>query len=169
MADYSIAELPVGVGYLGIAPMPGRDGFYPSDFNTILRWDASIVLSMTPMRELRYCKADRLGDDLAAAGVAWHHLPVADFGAPDDAVALRWKTAASEVLASLGEGGRVFTHCYGGCGRADMAALRLMVEAGENAPDALLRLRAVRPCAVQTEGQFAWAAAGKSLLPNNKR
>lgn len=169
MADYRIAELALGGGYLGIAPMPGRSGSYASDLNVILRWNADVVLSMTPMRELQHCKADALGEDLAAAGVIWHHLPVSDFGAPDDAVALRWKTAASEALATLGGGGRVFTHCYGGCGRAGMAALRLMVEAGENAPDALLRLRAVRPCAVQTEDQFAWAAAGKILTSKWKR
>jgi hypothetical protein len=33
-----------------------------------------------------------------------------------------------------------------------------MVDCGEAAPAALARLRAVRPCAVETEAQFAWAA-----------
>lgn len=164
MTDYRIAELPLAGGFLGIAPMPGRGGAYALDLNVILRWGANMVISMTPTRELQNCKADGLGEDLAVAGVVWHHLPVADFGAPDDAVVMRWRAVSSEALTLLGEGGRVFVHCYGGCGRAGMAALRLMVEAGETPPDALLRLRAARPCAVQTEAQYGWAAAGKTLM-----
>jgi hypothetical protein len=38
-----------------------------------------------------------------------------------------------------------------------MAILRLMVESGEDPPAALARLRAVRPCAVETERQHCWA------------
>jgi hypothetical protein len=34
------------------------------------------------------------------------------------------------------------------------------VEAGETPGAALARLRAVRPCAVETEAQLAWAKAG---------
>lgn len=156
---YQIAELPLAGGYLGIAPMPGRSGAYAADVNVILRWGADMVLSMTPMRELEHCGADTLGEDLAAAGVVWKHLPVGDFGAPDEAVAALWSDVACDALALLGEGGRVFTHCYGGCGRAGMAALRLIVQAGETPSEALVRLRKVRPCAVQTEAQFQWASA----------
>jgi len=54
-------------------------------------------------------------------------------------------------------GGRVLIHCRGGCGRSGMAALRLMIESGEEAGAALSRLRALRPCAVETEAQMAWA------------
>ena len=38
-----------------------------------------------------------------------------------------------------------------------MAVLRLMIEAGEAPEVALPRLRAVRPCAVETEAQMTWA------------
>ncbi len=37
---------------------------------------------------------------------------------------------------------------------------RLMVEAGEAGDRALARLRAVRPCAVETEAQMGWACEG---------
>jgi len=52
-------------------------------------------------------------------------------------------------------------HCRGGCGRSGMIALRLMIEIGEAADDALARLRAVRPCAVETPQQLRWATAGR--------
>ena len=38
-----------------------------------------------------------------------------------------------------------------------MIALRLMIEAGEAAGPALKRLRALRPCAIETEAQMDWA------------
>jgi len=38
-----------------------------------------------------------------------------------------------------------------------MAVLRLMIEAGEEAGDALARLRSLRPCAIETHAQMAWA------------
>jgi hypothetical protein len=38
-----------------------------------------------------------------------------------------------------------------------MVALRLMIECGESPPRALARLRAVRPCAVETPDQMQWA------------
>jgi len=39
-----------------------------------------------------------------------------------------------------------------------MMALRLMVDAGEDPQVALTRLRETRPCAVEKEAQFIWAA-----------
>ena len=51
----------------------------------------------------------------------------------------------------------VLVHCFGGCGRSGMLVLRVMIEAGEPAGTALKRLRQVRPCAVETEAQMAWA------------
>ena len=54
----------------------------------------------------------------------------------------------------------MLVHCRGGCGRSGMAVLRLMVEAGEAPEEALARLRAVRPCAVETEAQMDWARRG---------
>ena len=58
--------------------------------------------------------------------------------------------ASNAALSALQGKGRVLIHCMGGCGRSGMAALRLMIEAGEAPGAALERLRAVRPCAVET-------------------
>jgi len=66
---------------------------------------------------------------------------------------------AQDCLARQGGagGGKVLVHCMGGCGRSGMAVLRLMVETGEPPHSALSRLRAARPCAVETDAQFDWA------------
>ncbi|MGB3280173.1 MAG: protein-tyrosine phosphatase family protein, partial [Pseudorhodobacter sp.] len=63
-----------------------------------------------------------------------------------------------ELRAILARGGRLMVHCRGGCGRTGMIALRLMVDTGEEPGAALARLRAVRPCAVETDAQEVWAS-----------
>ena len=158
LSDYRIAELRCGGGWLGIAPMPGRGGAYDADLTAILRWGAGLVLTMTTAHELERSGASDLGADLEAAGVLWRHLPIPDFGAPPPATDADWPDVSGLAHGLLGQGGRVFAHCYGGCGRSGMALLRLMVEAGEDLDPALARLRDARPCAVETEAQKAWAA-----------
>lgn len=153
-----ISEVPLGGGWLGISPIPGRSGSFDADVSAILRWGPGLVLTMVTDGELAHAGAEGLGADLAAAEVQWLHLPVPDFGAPPAQTAALWPEASRAAHGVLAGGGKVLTHCYGGCGRAGMAAMRLMVESGEDADPALERLRDVRSCAVQSEAQRAWAA-----------
>ena len=157
MAEFLISDLRCGDGWLGIAPIPGRRGDYFADFAKLIRWEPSLVLTMVTTPELERVGAETLGGDLAALGVGWRHLPVDDFGAPDEAFA-KWSDVSGEAHQILDGGGKVLAHCFGGCGRSGMAVMRLMVEAGEDADPALERLRDARPCAVETESQRAWAA-----------
>ena len=158
-----IAELAVGGGMLGIGPRPGRGGAYARDLAEVLAWGPALALTMTTGEELATKGAEGLSDDLVGAGVAWLHLPIADYGAPSGETLAAWPAASSRAREVLAAGGRVWVHCMGGCGRSGTAALRLMVEAGEEPSAALARLRAVRPCAVETPEQFDWAAAGGAL------
>ena len=160
MADYAIADLPLGKGLIGIAPLPGRSGHYQRDLSRILGWGADLVLTMTESDELGFGDAGHLGEDLAVACVAWRHLPISDMGAPPPEVAALWPEVSQAAHGVLQDGGRVLAHCFGGCGRSGMALLRLMVETGEGVDDALARLRRARPCAVETEAQKLWAAEG---------
>ncbi len=155
-----IVELAVGGGMLGIGPMPGRGGGYARDLAEVLAWGPGLVLTMTTLEELAAKGSEGLPGDLAAAGVAWLHLPIADYGAPSGETLAAWPVAAARVRGVLAAGGKVWVHCMGGCGRSGTVALRLMVEAGEEPRAALERLRQVRPCAVETPEQFAWAAGG---------
>ena len=158
ISDYRIAELSCGNGWLGIGSMPGRSGAYDADLTTVLRWGANMVLTMTTGHELDRSGAAKIGADLAAAGVDWRHLPIPDFGAPPPETDALWPVVSIAAHEHLTGGGRVFAHCYGGCGRSGMALLRLLIEAGEDVDPALERLRNVRPCAVETDAQRAWAA-----------
>lgn len=169
LEGYRIAELRCGEGWLGIGPMPGRTGAFDSDLSAILRWGADLVLTMTGDAELRRAGAGDLESDLAAANVAWRHLPIPDFGAPPADTDALWSETSSIAHALLAAEGRIFAHCYGGCGRSGMALLRLLVEAGEDVEPALERLRDVRPCAVETDEQIAWAAIPMFDQPGGTR
>jgi protein-tyrosine phosphatase len=155
---FRIDDLPLGAGQVGLCPLPGRDGDFAGDLATLLDWHPDMVLSLVGDFEREAGGAETLPRDLAAAGVAWRQMAVTDFRAPGAGAGAEWAEVSREARAILDRGGRVLAHCYGGCGRAGMALLRLMVDAGEAPESALARLRKARPCAVETQAQFAWAA-----------
>ncbi|WP_413875570.1 protein-tyrosine phosphatase family protein [Albidovulum sp.] len=157
MERFGVAELAAGGGRLALCPMPGRAGDYAGDLAAVLSWAPGLVVTMATAAELALGAA-ALQEDLAAAGIAWRHLPVADFAAESAALRDGWAGVSAEARAMLGAGGRVLVHCLGGCGRSGMAVLRLMVECGEAPEAALARLRQARPCAIETEEQRRWAA-----------
>ena len=156
-SEFAIYPLYVGAGQIALSPIPGRSGSYETDLSAVLSWAPDVVLTMTTQSELDRMGATGFGDDLAAVGIAWRHLPIVDFGAPDSHIEAKWDEVSNLCADVLAQGGKILIHCFGGCGRSGMAALRLMVEGGE-APDAAFdRLRKTRPCAVETDEQRAWA------------
>ncbi|MDO9524231.1 MAG: protein phosphatase [Gemmobacter sp.] len=153
---FGLYVLPVAGGMLALSPCPGKGGHFEADLAQVLGWAPSQVISMTGVDEMAAMGAQGLGAALDRAGVAWAHAPVEDYGVPGSQT--NWPVVAAQARAVLSAGGRVLVHCMGGCGRSGMAALRLMVDSGEAPVAALLRLRAVRPCAVETEAQRIWAS-----------
>ena len=162
MGHFAVHSVPVGRGTVALSPMPGRWGDYAQDLGIIRIWAPDLVISMTTHSEMLKEGAGRFGDDLQRGAIRWAHLPVEDFGAPSTEVDRVWSEVSASVAQILSRSGRVLVHCRGGCGRSGMIVLRLMVEHGEHPDAALTRLRAIRPCAVETDEQRAWAmqAAG---------
>jgi len=158
MTEFKIYDLPMGAGRIGISQMPGRTGYLAADIETITQWPAKLVVSMTTLPELRDKGAGDLADQLLENGIKWLSVPVSDFGAPDIAVQTVWNAMSPFFHQVLAQGGHILFHCYGGCGRSGMAALRVMVESGMDPDAALAALRAVRPCAVETPKQRDWAS-----------
>jgi protein-tyrosine phosphatase len=158
---FRIASLPVGSGRLGICRLPGASGDLAGDVAAILAWKPTAVVSMTGMGEMRRLGAGALAEHLTSAGIAWRHLPIADFTAPGASGPPEWPELSAELHGALDAGGGVLLHCRAGLGRSGMVALRLLVERGEEPAAALTRIRAVRPGAVETEAQRAWAVSGR--------
>lgn len=157
VAGLVIYALRVGGGILALSQMPGRDGAYADDIAHLHEWQPALVITLATDQELEAHGAEDLGAELQSAGTRWAHLPVADMGVPSARITTQWPEVSAPALAALRGGGRVLVHCLGGCGRSGMAALRLMVEAGEKPDAALVRLRSLRPCAVETDEQLYWA------------
>lgn len=161
MTRFVIFALPLSGGILALAPLPGRGGSCAADLDHLRDWKPALVISMTTPSELERHGVAGLGADIQASGSRWIHFPVADMGVPGQGQHDLWQRISRDSLAALRGGGRVLVHCLGGCGRSGMAVLRLMIETGEGPPNALKRLRSVRPCAVETEAQMAWALQGR--------
>lgn len=138
---FEICEIAVGGGVVALCPMPMSE----QDVALVKAWEPDLVVSLTELHEGATAT-------FAVQFARWVHVPVVDFGVPDDG-ALDGVIAQS--VAVIRGGGRVLFHCMGGCGRSGMAVLRVMHVMG--VPDALSVLRDVRPCAVETDEQAAWA------------
>jgi len=169
VADIEIFPVNVSNGTLGISQMPGRNGRLADDLSAIKDWRPALVISMTTGAELAVAGRADMGGLIQAMGIDWSHFPVADYATPTAQQAPDWHALSGRALAVLKNGGRVLIHCKGGCGRSGIAVLRLMVEAGERPSEALGRLRAVRPCAVETDAQFAWAAGAANIAGSELR
>lgn len=157
MDDFAIFDVPAGRGRLGISPMPGRHGDLAADIQTICDWGADLVISMTPLDEMRSKGGADLPSALATNGIRWLNVPIVDFAAPDHDGDVLWRVTSPFAHQMLMGGGRVLVHCFGGCGRSGMAAVRLLVELGQGAEQAVTLVRSVRPCAIETPQQLAWA------------
>ncbi|SFR45122.1 Dual specificity phosphatase, catalytic domain [Yoonia tamlensis] len=157
MSVFEIFELPIVTGRIALCPSPGSSGDYPADLRDLLHWAPALVISLTVQAELQACGAAHLGDDLVRRGIDWLHLPVPDFEVPAH---MDWPRLHARMTAQFDQGHGVLIHCRGGCGRSGMLVLRAMIAAGEAPDAALARLRGVRPCAVETKAQLAWAQQG---------
>ncbi len=157
MSQMVIHALPVAGGILAICPLPGGDGAYAEDVEHMREWQPALVLTLVTKVELVEGGAEGLGQAMQDSGSRWFHLPIDDMGTPDDTASDRWPEISRIALGALRGGGRVLVHCKAGCGRSGMIALRLMCEAGEDPAAALARLRQVRPCAIESDAQMAWA------------
>jgi atypical dual specificity phosphatase len=89
---------------------------------------------------------------LAAHGLREVHVPVRDFTAPTPA---QLDAALAAIDAALAAGERVAVHCGGGLGRTGTVLACHLVRHGLGADEAIVRVRAARPDAVETRAQLA--------------
>lgn len=85
-------------------------------------------------------------------GLRWHPLPVTDDRAPDHRLLDPWSELEPKLINDLKAGGRVVVHCKGGPGRAGTVACMILLTSGatERSDEAIAKVRAVRPGAIET-------------------
>jgi protein-tyrosine phosphatase len=134
-------------GQLAICPEPASD----ADFTKVAKWKPDVVVTMTTVEE--FSDAD-FASKITHTSQQWIQAAVEDFDVPQN----DFSAVISRLNSVLCDQGRVLIHCKGGQGRSGMLAMRLLVEQGEPAGDALVRIRKIRPHAVETIQQEQWAS-----------
>lgn len=126
-----------------------------ADLDVIGAWGAKLVLTLVEPAELSALKVPHLGQEIRNRGIAWRHLPIADFSVPTETFEQQWMTEGQEIRALLRSGADVLVHCKGGLGRAGMIAARLLVELGMEPEAAIRAVRSARKGAIETSSQLA--------------
>ena len=111
-------------------------------------------------QELAQLAITRLGVEVQRRGMEWLHLPVPDVSTPGPEFEAGWPAVSNHLRSRLDAGENILIHCRGGVGRSGMIAARLLVESGADAEEAIARVRAARPGAIETWEQVQWAKWG---------
>lgn len=161
-------------GRIGITLCPGKhDRFAHTgawerdlgiDLDAIANWGAKLVLTLVEPAELMALKVPQLGHQIRLRGIAWRHLPIADYSVPTKAFEQHWLTHGREIREMLRNGDDVLVHCKGGLGRAGMIAARLLVELGMAPEEAIHAVRRARKGAIETPSQLALVRRTKPIF-----
>jgi hypothetical protein len=152
-------------GRIGITFCPGKHDRYAHtgawerdlgmDLDAIAAWGAKLVLTLVEPAELKALNVAHLGQEIERRGIAWRHLPIADYSVPGAEFEQQWAVEGREIRDRLRRGEDVLVHCKGGLGRAGMMAARLLVELGVEPEEAIRSVRSVRKGAIETPSQLA--------------
>ena len=93
------------------------------------------------------------------AGYDFHHLSIADFGAPSPAQFQAFLDIAGQAA------GKLLVHCWGGLGRTGTMGAALYIAGGASATAAIAEIRARRPGAIQSAIQQQALAALEAAQP----
>jgi hypothetical protein len=150
--------LPAGVpGRLWLSSMPGRFESW-SAFEAQARGAGLALVVCLAARE-EVCELSPQYDQALATGGApfrWMHLPMRNFGLPDDPAGFR--RDVQEVVRALRDGQAVLLHCAAGLGRTGTAAACVLKALGLDAQEALARVREAgsNPQNAQQSGLVSW-------------
>ena len=158
-----------GGGLIGMTFCPGkvqRHGFTGAwdrdlalDLDAVRDWGAAAVVTLVEGWELDRYRVPRLGAEVQARGMEWHHLPIGDGDVPDAPFDAAWPAAGPVLRAHLWAGRRIVLHCLGGLGRTGTVAAVLLAEMGQAPGEAVSAIRRARPGALETAAQVAYAEA----------
>jgi len=168
-----------GRGRIGVTFAPGKhdsaaaSGYWErdlaKDLDAIANWKANAVVTLIEPHEMDLLGIPNLGDEVRRRGMDWLHLPIRDVGTPSAAFEADWPMHSRRLRGLLDNGQNILVHCRGGLGRAGMISARLLVESGVEPDEAMTRVRAARPGAIETPSQEAWVRTGRTVLRPRSR
>jgi ADP-ribosyl-[dinitrogen reductase] hydrolase len=162
-----------GGGLIGMTFYPGKvqrqaftgawDRDLALDLDAIRDWGAAAVVTLVEGWELDRYRVPRLGAEVQAHGMEWHHLPIGDGDVPRAPFDAAWLAAGPVLRGHLRAGRRIVLHCLGGLGRTSTVAAVLLAEMGRAPGEAVSAVRRARPGALETAAQVAYAEDVQAL------
>ncbi len=162
-------------GLIGLTHCPGRCGLdsgghrwerdLEQDLTSIEAWRADVVVTLIETAEFAKYGVAHFPDAIRRRSFIWHHVPIADFAAPDARTLIAWQKAEPVVRETLARGGRTLFHCAAGLGRTGSMAAKLLVDMELSPADAIALVRSHRPGSIETAAQEAFVTGGARLLP----
>lgn len=156
------------LGRLGIAMAPGRHDragavTWWRDLHADLRrlrhvHRADLLVTLLTDEELRDLGIANLADALDVHGFDAARLAIRDGGVPAPQQTDATMGLLHDVVCRLRDGQTVVVHCRAGQGRSGMLAAMALAALGMDPGEAIARVRAVQPRAVETIGQEAYVA-----------
>ena len=155
--------VPCLAGRIGMTICPGRkgedafgvqwDSDLDADLREIARSRCTALVSLIEDYEFGLLGLTGFPEAVNRAKLHWMHLPIDDVDLPDAGFERKWRTAGAELRGRLDHGECVVLHCRGGLGRTGLVAARLLIEAGVAPEEAIARVRAARPGAIEVTEQ----------------
>ena len=139
-----------------------------------VRWDRDLDTDLRALRQvfgtdvlvavIREYEFELLGipelvDRAEAHGMTVRRFEIGAVSVPEAMSEGEFRGLIDELHAHLGAGRNVTVHCHGGLGRSGLVATCVLVRHGVGASEAITRVRAARPGAIETRGQERYVLA----------
>jgi len=127
-------------GALWLDAMPGRFGAWSAFQAQARRHQLAEVVCLTPLAELaELSPAYHTAVSAGELPFRWRHLPMRNFGVPEDAPAFRQQVL--QIAGALRSGEAILLHCAAGIGRTGTTAACVLKALGLPAEQALQHVR----------------------------
>ena len=153
-------------GRIGLTIAPGRraDGWWDRDLDTDLarlrdEYSCDLLVSLREDDEYRWLQIEDLFEKAPKLGISVLRFPIEDARPPREGEMPRFVELVGHILEAARAGQTVVIHCRGGLGRTGTVAAACLVALGHAPAEAIARVRAARPGAVETREQERWVEA----------
>ena len=153
-------------GRIGMTIAPGKkaDGRWDRDLDADLirlqeEYACDLLVSLMEDDEYRWLQIEDIFNRAPTHGIAVVRFPIKDVHSPRDGEMLQFVELTGQILEAARAGQTVVIHCRGGLGRTGTVAAACLVALGHAPGEAIARVRAARPGAVETLEQERWVEA----------
>lgn len=115
-----------------------------------------LLIGLIEDEELGSVAYEDIAEAATRVGIEVMRLPLRDFRGPNTVQSELWEGMMDRAVSSFQNGHSIALHCLAGIGRSGMMAACLLVRLGASPQDALERIRALQPEALETEEQVAY-------------